>query len=751
MKNKEAIMSYAVAQADIKLSAYPVDMAAFLALPQYIFDEYGVPCLERDPHLEYRPTTITHYALAHWNEYITTQDETHCLIFLAQARWLMQHAVQLGEGVSGWPNMFAHRQVQSDSCWLSATTQGTALSVLLRVFQLTQVKEYMQLAEQVLGTFALDILDGGIGVPVGETGIYFAEVGAYPATHGLLGCLFALLSLFEYKNSTQTAHANVLIQHGMNALHLYLDAYDTGYWTYTDLLQRNLASPTELALQVQLLRILAHFAKSTVCNLFAARWQAYSEQSQTRYQFMNRWKRISRKLMKRVRAVLSPSQTQRSRVTRVCIALTAFPVTGGIRAVMGGIARATEGVWEREYLTHSIGPNPQRLPIYTFGTKQMAAWQFPNVWFYVAAGCGKTLALLHRGSTYDVLLPQDGAYTALFAALAGKLVGVRVVCIDHGSLTLLNSATYRAERVQGMIQEHTSNVGLLVARLRYWLYFPSVSLCASLAVRLVDHFLIPGVAGDSVEDSCTRLGIHPSRVTRFGSMIDSERHVVLDSVARENFRLQKGIPPNAILVAMVCRLAPEKGIDIALEAIDLAYRALPPPLRTALRVVIAGDGPLRATLQEDISRRGLDTTCLLWGEIQPSDVLALLGVSDIFLYASRRGACMSMAVLEAMASRCAVIASTEPLSNASLLANGRGIALHTTEPQAMAAALVRLTSNRGLCTQMGQAAREYIMTHHDVTTFKRTLLRATRWAALDDVIAQNDGIVDGTNSYEVIS
>ncbi len=733
------------ARVETRLTRYPVNMSEFLMLHKYAKDEQGIPFLEYNA--EYRPATITQYALAHWNAYIATRDESHCLTFLAQVRWLIEHVVYVDEAVCGWPSTF----VYSQNCWFSATTQGTALSVLLRAYLITGVREYRTLAEHVFGTFERDILDGGISTSTGEDGLFFEEVAVYPATHGLLGELFALLSLFEYKNMMRPLEADTLLERAMAALHLYLDAYDTGYWATTDLLQHSLASPAELTLQIQLLRTLGQSASSMPCILSAERWHHYMQKSRMRYEMQNRWQQATNKFVQCVRAIVLPVQSQPMRVTKVCIALTAFPVTGGIRAVMAGIAKATAGIWEREYLTHFIGPNPQHLPIHTFGTKQTAAWQFPNLWFYVVFGCHKTLALLRQGSHYDVLLPQDGVYTALFTALAGKLAGIRVVCIDHGTLTLLKSATYRAERTQGMAEKHTSKVWLLVSLLRYHLYFPSVSLCAVLAVRLVDHFLIPGVAGDAIEASCKRLGIHPSRITRFGSMIESERHVVVDGAARETLRLQKDIPPNAVLVAMVCRLAPEKGIDIALEAIDIAYHALPIEKRTQLRVVIAGGGPLKASLEADIHRRGLSTTCLLWGEISPSDVLELLSISDIFLYASRRGACMSMAVLEAMASQCAVIASTEPVSNVHLLANGRGIALPTNEPQSMANALIRLISEREYGIEMGKTAREYISTHHSVAIFRRTLLRATRWAALDEVIAKYKHTVEAISSCEGIS
>ena len=94
-----------------------------------------------------------------------------------------------------------------------------------------------------------------------------------------------------------------------------------------------------------------------------------------------------------------------------------------------------------------------------------------------------------------------------------------------------------------------------------------------------------------------------------------------------------------------------------------------------------------------------------------------------------------MAVLEAMASNCAVIASTEPISNAHLLAEGRGLAVPPGDVEQTALALVQLVSDLPLCRQMGNLARDYIEKHHSPAVFRRTLMRATYWSALDEILA----------------
>src|SRR5713226_918587 len=715
------------------LPLYPINMSSFLALPSCALDEKGIPY--HPSPVGYHPTTIVHFALAQWNQYLTTFEEQHRLGFLSQANWLVEQEVSIGDDASGWPISFPHTDMHSKGSWLSATAQGGALSVLLRAHQLTHEERFLEIVRRAVRTFERDILDGGVCVPVGEDGVFFEDASIYPAAHVLSGFIFALFGLYDYKLLAGEAKIEKLIDRSLGALHKLLDTFDVGFWTYTDLLHKRFASASDLLLQVALLEALAGSSGCDHCSSVAARWKSYQKQVRPRLRYFITSRTIAahHALWSRVRTALFPAQ-QVSPVTRICVALTAFPVTGGIRAVLAGVAQATTDVWQIEYLTHSVGSNAERFIVHQFGAKYMASWLFPNVWLYVIAGFRKLVSLMRHGRCYHVVLPQDGVFTAVFTSLAAKVVGMRVVCVDHGGLTLLKSYTFRAERLQALATKSWSRPRRLLACLRYMCYWPSLSLFAGIAVRFVDHFLIPGVAGDSVEESCKRLGIHPSRITRFGSMIDIEHHVVTDPTSRATKREEKGIPSNATVIAMICRLAPEKGIDIALEALSQALALLPSAQRALIRVIIAGDGPLRQEVEADISERGLSDTCVLWGETPREDVISLLGLTDIFLYTSRRGACISMAVLEAMASGCAVIATTEPLSNAHLLSGGRGIALPANDVKQIGMSLVRLICDPSLCRQMGDLARDYVAVYHSPAVFRRTLMRTTYWSGLDELL-----------------
>jgi glycosyltransferase involved in cell wall biosynthesis len=718
-------------QAPLALTAYPVDLSAS---PSSI----SLAELRLLPHphpTSSEPIKITRDALLHWNHYLASGDEQQRHAFLAQAGWLVQHTVRIGDDAAGWPHTAPVPPRSTRGSWLSAITQGWALSVLTRAFALTADPTFLELADQVVRTFERDILDGGVSAPLLTDGVLFEAVAVYPAAHQLSGFLFAILGLADYVALTGASRIQQLLERSLRTLHGLLEEFDTGWWTRVDLLGRGLASPAQLELHVHLLEGLARSTQCEQCTAVAARWRLYLQHWPARlhYQIISRCTAFGHAMLEYIRSKLFP-KLQVSSFLRVCIHLPAFPITGGVLTVLNSIAQVTKDTWSIEYVTQCLGPDPDRHVIHRFGTARMTPWHFPLVWLYVLSGTQKLISLILQGADYDVLMPQDAVFTGAFAALVAKLAGVRVVCIDHSTLTWIESNLFHTEYRNILTTKNWPWILHRLVRLLQVLYWPSLSLLARISVHFTDHFLIPGVPGDEMEEICNRLKIPQSRVSRFASMIDIRQHILLDAPSRAKVREEKGIAVDAIVVAIVCRLSPEKGLDIALESIHQALSSLPDERRERVRVIIAGDGPLRKQLEEDVHSLGLSQICWLWGDTSAQDVLSLLAISDIFLYTSTRGACMPMSVLEAMASACAVIATTQPLANAVLLADGRGSAIPPGNTTQARKALEHLLNDSELCRRMGKLARDYIAEHHSPVQFRRTLLRATYWSGLDTLL-----------------
>lgn len=713
-----------------RLPLYPIQMDLLLDMPFGYLDEQGI-LFNAPTHKypgSYQPTSIAQFALAHWNRYLATGLDEHRAVFLRQAYWLLaneRHDDTTGM-LSVWPIPFPMPEYSAGANWLSALTQGNIISVFVRAYKLTSDAAFMASARRAVHAFELDMLDGGVSVPIGDDGVFFEEVAVYPPSHILNGFILAVFGLYDYVAVTHSAAIESLIERSIRTLHTMLDEYDLGYWSRYDLLHGRPATRFYHALHIALLQALSRYTGCSHCAELAQRWASYQRNpsARMRYWLASRHTRYVKGVRHAIQRKLFAARGGSSPTDQmpVCVPITAFPVAGGMRSVLAGVSAVVQDEWRFDYLTRQIGADRQGFTIHGFGGRIASPWYTLTAWIYSLAGLIK-LVRLQRRSRYRVILPQDGVFSGAFAALAARLTGVRVVCMDHGTVTLPYSRVYQAERLQ-RLRAHALPKRLIM-RLMLTGYWASLRLMTRISTRGTDHFL---VAGDEVlETYQTRFHVSPRRITRYPYVVDLARFKPIDAVTRAHMRSQLGIRANDLVVTMINRLAPEKGLDVAMHGIASMLAMISPERRASVRVIIAGDGPLRHQVEADRARYGIERECLLWGEAKPDDVVHLLALSDVFLYTGMRGTNYSMAILEAMAAGCAVVASIEPRSNASLLAGDRGIPIPVGDADAVAHALMRLATDPPLCQQMGQMGREYVATHHSALALKRCLQRATYW------------------------
>lgn len=726
-----------------QLLPYPIVTALFMALPLNHLDITGKRDHPRQSVSQAgdHPATVAQNALIHWNTYLASGSAEQKVLFMDRAKWLLNHGSTLSNGAVAWPTTGSQYVQSLSRPVLSAVTQGYAISVLLRAYQLTGNYAFKHMAQQAVLTFELDILDEGVIAAIGNGGVFFEECAIYPAAHSLSAHVMALLSLYDYVALIHDSRIEALILRGIETLQTLIDEFDAGYWTRCDLLSKRLASRSHHALHIALLGALATASGCERWARLATRWSNYQHnpRSLSRYWMTSRAQAFcDGKLKPALRRLLfpAPGRSRGRSINRVCIPITAFPIAGGMRSVLAGLAQAIDNRWKMVYLTHQKGREMDGLEIETFGRRAATPWHFPFVWLYCLAGACKLFVMLRRAD-YALILPQDGVPTGAFAAVVGKMAGARIVCMDHGSVTLLDNPSFRNERTT-YLHGYTWPLQVLL-RVQWSCYWASQRLLARIATRYTDQFLI---AGDEVEAAyCEQLGVPLYRMIRYAYILDVNRFTPPGKEDRAKMRAEQHIREDAIVITLINRLAPEKGLQFALEGIAQALAAIPTDVRLRVEVLIAGDGPLRSHIQQGIELHGLHDVCVLWGEASPPDVVRLLAISDIFLYSGVRGTNYSMAVLEAMAAGCAVIASTRPLSNARLLAEGRGIAISAENVEQLCEALVQLVTHTEMRCQMSALARNYIVTQHNADMLRRALMRATFWPTFHEFFDENAPVV----------
>lgn len=130
-----------------------------------------------------------------------------------------------------------------------------------------------------------------------------------------------------------------------------------------------------------------------------------------------------------------------------------------------------------------------------------------------------------------------------------------------------------------------------------------------------------------------------------------------------------------------------------------------PELRAHLRLVMVGDGPLRAAAQAVLDEAGLASLAWLPGE--RADVPALMRALQVFVLPSL-GEGISNTILEAMASGLPVLA-TRVGGNAELVQPGiTGELVPSDDAAALSAALEHLADAPQRAREMGRAARQLV-------------------------------------------
>ena len=288
-----------------ELTPYMLDMEALLALPFGNLDESGVlynRATGKNYPAGYHPTSIAQYALAQWNAYLNTGEESSRNAFLLQARWLVEHEIALTHGAGGWPIPFSLPAYDAPPMWLSALTQGNVLSVLVRAYRVTNEEVFLQAARRAIATFEMDIQDGGVATSQGANGVFFEEVASNPASHILNGYILALFGLYDYVAYIGDSKVEALIKRSLTTLHILINRFDIGYWSCYDLRFRTPSSLFYHALHVTLLEGLARFSGCQHCGALAAQWDRYqrSRVSRVRYFMVSRVLRCRRALQRKM-------------------------------------------------------------------------------------------------------------------------------------------------------------------------------------------------------------------------------------------------------------------------------------------------------------------------------------------------------------------------------------------------------------------------------------------------------------------
>lgn len=139
-----------------------------------------------------------------------------------------------------------------------------------------------------------------------------------------------------------------------------------------------------------------------------------------------------------------------------------------------------------------------------------------------------------------------------------------------------------------------------------------------------------------------RYGIAPWKVEVLAPGVDLERFTPGDrAAARDAFELDG----EAFVLVAVRRLVPRMGLDVLLDAWVRVVGEVPP----GSTLLIAGDGPARKALEQQVSLLGLTGSVQLLGRVSDNDLVDLYRAADLAAVPSLEHEGFGLVVLEAAA------------------------------------------------------------------------------------------------------
>ncbi len=252
------------------------------------FDEDGIPIIPtyidvEDRKMIYYPISIGQFGLAIFHTYLKTKSEHDKERFFKILKWFYQKRISDKKLGDHWLTDVPKPEYRINKPWPSAFSQSRAISILLRGFQLTGDKKYLNSAGRALKIFEIPVSEGGV-TTITDFGPFYEEYPASFPTMVLDGMFFSLCGLHDYIRAGENPQkAQKLFQQGVNTLKYVLPLYDLGYWIRYNYCRQAFypkidpATIGYLRLVINQLWLFYQLTGEPVFKQFATKWQSYDK------------------------------------------------------------------------------------------------------------------------------------------------------------------------------------------------------------------------------------------------------------------------------------------------------------------------------------------------------------------------------------------------------------------------------------------------------------------------------------------
>lgn len=170
---------------------------------------------------------------------------------------------------------------------------------------------------------------------------------------------------------------------------------------------------------------------------------------------------------------------------------------------------------------------------------------------------------------------------------------------------------------------------------------------------------------------------------------------------RVAFRNNYAIPQDRPVLLFVGRVAHEKNIGFLLNVVSQVRKEIPNIL-----FVIAGEGPARQSLEQEVTKMGLCDNVLFIGYLdRHTELNSCYCSADIFIFSSRTET-QGLVLLEAMAQGVPVV-STAELGTRDVLRDGLGVWIAREELTDFTQKIVNMLGDKEALQNLSESGREY--------------------------------------------
>ena len=227
---------------------------------------------------------IFQYGLGAYDLYLETNHKDYYDRFMKSVNWAVTN--QNNDG--GWVSF----KYENNNPY-SAMAQGEGTSLLIRAYNETKEKKYLELSTKAIECLMRDINNNGCTL-YKENDVYLKEFPGKPIV--LNGWIFSLFGVYDYYLITNKREIKNFYDKSVCSLIKVISNFDAGYWSKYDI-DKKIASSFYHRLHIELLKVMYDLTGEDIFIFYSDRFETYQNKKMNRIKAFT--KKVYQKLLER--------------------------------------------------------------------------------------------------------------------------------------------------------------------------------------------------------------------------------------------------------------------------------------------------------------------------------------------------------------------------------------------------------------------------------------------------------------------